>query len=269
MNTIAKKFDPWGPISSVLYEINDSDFVQNVIANTGVDIHWRPFSNADAYSHGTRIRALRRDIGAAYTELDQEQRGLFAQIVLKSMLKRSDGEEVRAGLIDRLSDIGWTISQDGYLTTQDAIISEHFFPPNSEYDAYLAIRDLLSSASSEIVVVDAYVGSSLLLTLRSLSPPSLAVKILTVAKNLKPDFRVELTTFQKQLSFISVEVRATTDFHDRFIAIDDAAFYHVGASIKDAGSRAFMISRIEDQPNVENVRQAIIGAWAGGRPFQP
>lgn len=269
MSTIAGNFDPWGPISSVLYEIKDSDFVENAIANTGINIRWHPFSKADAYSHGTRIRALRRDINAAYAGLDQDQRGLFAQVVLKSMLRRPDGEELRTGLIDRLADIGWTLSGDGYLTTQDALISEHFFPPNSEYDAYLAIRDLLASASSEIVVVDAYVGSSLLLTLQSLSLPSLAVKILTAARNLKPDFRVELTAFQKQISHIALEVRTTGDFHDRFIAVDDAAFYHVGASIKDAGSRAFMISRIEDQPNVDNVRRAIAEAWTGGAPFQP
>ena len=268
MSTIASTFDPWGPISSILYEINDSDFVQNAIASTGIDIDWRPFSKADAYSHSTRIRALRRDISAAYARLDQDQRGLIAQIVVKSMLQRPDEEKVRAKLIDRLSDIGWTISQSGHLTTQDALISEEFFPSNSEYDAYVAIRDLFASASSEIVIVDAYIGSSLLVTLRSLSLPSLAVKILTVAKNLKPDFLLELTAFKKQFSHISLEIRTTGDFHDRFIAIDDAAFYHVGASIKDAGNRAFMISRIEDQPNVENVRQAIARAWTAGAAFQ-
>ncbi len=41
MSTVADTFDPWGPISAVLYEIKDSDFVQNAIANTGIDIAWR------------------------------------------------------------------------------------------------------------------------------------------------------------------------------------------------------------------------------------
>lgn len=269
MSTVASTFDPWGPVSSVLYEINDSDFVQNAIANTGIDINWCPFSKADAYSHSTRIRALRRDISAAYAKLDQDQRGLFAQIVVKSMLQRPDGEGVRAKLIDRLADIGWTISQSGLLTTQDVLISEQFFPANSEYDAYVAIRDVFATAGSEIVIVDAYIGSSLLVTLKSLTLPNVSVKVLTAAKNLKPDFLLELTAFKKQVSHIALEIRTTGDFHDRFIAIDDAAFYHVGASIKDAGSRAFMISRIEDQPNVENVRQAIAQAWTAGAPFQP
>lgn len=268
MTTVASAFDPWGPISTILYEINNSDFVQNAIGNTGIDINWRPFSEADAYSHGTRIRAMRRDIGVAYARLDQDQKGLFAQIVVKSMLQRPDAKDMRAKLNDRLADIGWTISQSGILATQDALISEQFFPAHSEYDAYVTIRDLFATAVSEIVVVDAYIGSSLLLTLRSLTRPNVSVKILTAARNLKPDFLPELTAFNKQVSHIAIEVRTTGDFHDRFIAIDDAAFYHVGASIKDAGNRAFMISRIEDQPIVENVRQAITQAWTAGAPFQ-
>lgn len=133
----------------------------------------------------------------------------------------------------------------------------------------MTIRDVFATAGSEIVIVDAYIGSSLLVTLKSLTLPNVSVKVLTSAKNLKPDFLLELTAFKKQVSHIALEIRTTGDFHDRFIAIDNAAFYHVGASIKDAGSRAFMISHIEDQPNVENVRQAIAQAWTAGAPFQP
>ena len=268
MSTVASSFDPWGPISSVLYEINDSDFVQNSIAKTGIVIDWRPFSKSDSYSHSTRIRALRRDIDAAYTRLDQDHRGLFAQIVVKAMLQRQDGEEVRAKLNDLLADIGWTVSQNGILTTQDALISELFFPAHSEYDAYVTIRDLFTSTVSQIVIVDAYIGRSLLLTLRSLPSPPATVQVLTAVKALKPDLLPELTAFKKQFPHIAIEIRTTNAFHDRFIAIDDTAFYHVGASIKDAGTRAFMIHRIEDQPNIEHVKQFIAQAWATGAPLQ-
>ena len=48
MSTVASTFDPWGAISSILHEINNSDLVQNSIANTGVDIDWSPLSKADA-----------------------------------------------------------------------------------------------------------------------------------------------------------------------------------------------------------------------------
>lgn len=109
MSGISAKFDPWGPILSVLYEIKDSDFVQTAIANTGIEIDWTPFSKADAYSHGTRIRALRRDISSAYAQIDQDTRGLVARIVVKAILRRHDGYELRVSLRERLEDIGWTI----------------------------------------------------------------------------------------------------------------------------------------------------------------
>lgn len=263
MNSLAA-YDPWWPISSILYQTTDSDFVQDAIARTGIDIEWHPFSKAEAYSHTTRIRALRRDVTAAYAELKQDQKGQFAQIVVNCLLERFNADELRQILLSRLADIGWTISEGGHLATLDALIGEHFFPPNTEYDAYIAIRELLASAASKIVVVDTYVGSSLLITLRALASSNLTINVLTVAKNLKSDFHLELANFRKQVAGVSIEVRTSGNFHDRFIVIDDARFYHVGASIKDAGIRAFMISRIEDRPNVESARHFIAQAWAAG-----
>jgi hypothetical protein len=264
--TALAKFDPWGPISTILYEIGDSDFVENTIGNTGIDVAWRTLTREESYSHSTRIRAMRRDISRAYAELSEQHRGQFAQIVLKPILERHNAELLLPKLIDRLADIGWTVSERGVLETQDALISEQFFPPNSEHDAYIAIRDILAQAAAEIVIVDAYLGASLLQTLKSLTPrSSLVVRFLTSERHLKPDFRLEAATFQKQVPHIKLEVRTTPDFHDRFIEVDGIAVYHVGASIKDAGGRAFMISRLEDPPNLESAQRSISQAWQSGK----
>jgi hypothetical protein len=268
MNTITRKYDPWGPISTVLYEINNSDFVQNAISNTGVIVSWRPLTRNENVSHGTRIRAFRQDIDHAYSDLNDDEKGRFAQIVVKAMTGRSDAEELRTKLIDRLHEIGWTLTETGQLKTEDALISEQFFPPNSEYDAYLTVRDVLGRASENIIIEDAYVGSSLLLTLRGLPARALFVNILTVERNFPKDFRIELTAFRKQVSHIQIEIRTTTEFHDRFIVIDGNEFYHVGASIKDAGRRAFMISRIGDQTNIENLKRTMRASWTSGTALQ-
>lgn len=266
MSGISTKFDPWGPISSVLYEINNSDFVQTAIANTGIDIEWTPFSKADAYSHGTRIRALRRDIAAAYARMDNDARGLTAHIVVKSMLRHHKVDELRESLRERLQDIGWTIDENGNLVTQDALVSEHFFPSNSEYDAYVAIRDVIGNTVKELTIEDPYIGTSLLTVLRTIQSAKVRVRILTIAKNLPADFTVELAAFQKQYPAITVEIRHTTNFHDRFIIADDAV-YHVGASIKDAGKRAFMINLVQDQANKDKLIGSIEQAWTSAQPL--
>lgn len=269
MNAFAEKFDAWGPVSTALYESDNSDFVQNAIGNTGMRVDWRPLTRNEAYSHGTRIRAYRDMIQQAYQELDNEQKGHVAQVIVRAILDRHDGDRIREGLVNRLQAIGWTITADGLLVTEDALIREEFFPPNSPHDAYVRIREILERAEHAIFLEDPYVGSALLQTLSALPQRKLEVNLLTSRRNLRQDFGVEVSTFRRQVGHINLEIRTTQDFHDRFISIDDTEFYHVGASIKDAGNRAFMISRIEDQTNITKIRESLRDAWDNGQVWQP
>lgn len=49
--------------------------------------------------------------------------------------------------------------------------------------------------------------------------------------------------------------------------IDDGDVYHVGASIKDAGRRVFMINRVQDPANKERLKQVIEQAWVNAQPL--
>ena len=51
----------------------------------------------------------------------------------------------------------------------------------------------------------------------------------------------------------SVRIKTTTDFHDRFLIIDDKEGYFIGASIKDAGKKSFAITKIEDGNLVQDL----------------
>ena len=55
----------------------------------------------------------------------------------------------------------------------------------------------------------------------------------------------DITKFNAQYPKLSV--KATTDFHDRFLIIDKTEVYHIGASIKNAGKKSFGITKIEDK----------------------
>lgn len=50
----------------------------------------------------------------------------------------------------------------------------------------------------------------------------------------------------------SLSVKTTTDFHDCFLIIDDKEGYFIGASIKDAGKRSFVITKIEDGKMIQD-----------------
>lgn len=52
-----------------------------------------------------------------------------------------------------------------------------------------------------------------------------------------------------------------SDFHDRFILTDSSA-YHLGPSIKDAGLKSAMLSRIDDNGEAQKVRAQFASVWA-------
>jgi hypothetical protein len=93
---------------------------------------------------------------------------------------------------------------------------------------------------------------------------SLRVRIL--CSRYAPAVAAEAQLFVAQHSGAVIEVRQTKDFHDRFIVIDGQSCVHVGASIKDAGKTAFMISRVEDQQNRDNLLAAIDTSWNAAIP---
>lgn len=256
------KYDPWGPISATLFSTSNSDLVQTTIEFGGIPVAWPVLDDRTGYSHGTRIRAFRPLIQEAYAKLPDQEKGRFTQTVAKRLLEsRAVRDELRAQMLDSLNAIGWTITDDGVLTTQDALVSEQFFPAGTVFDAYVAIRSILQQARRRILIVDAYIGSTIFVTLGAASRTPPAVDVLTTEKAIKPDFELEAKAFRQQFPGLQLEVRTTPEFHDRFIVIDGSEYYHVGASIKDAGKRAFLISRLRDQPIVDLVRQYVESVW--------
>ena len=90
------------------------------------------------------------------------------------------------------------------------------------------------------------------------------LEIMLLSAKLTTDFIVEAAKFCKQYPNFEVAVRKTSDFHDRFIIIDKDRCWHIGASIKDAGSKVFMISEVEDERNRVALGQIYEQGWAGG-----
>jgi hypothetical protein len=64
----------------------------------------------------------------------------------------------------------------------------------------------------------------------------------SISKQLKLD----LKRFNSQYS--PIDVKTFTKSHDRFLIIDNATVYHIGASLKDLGKKWFAFSKIELDP---------------------
>ena len=138
-----------------------------------------------------------------------------------------------------------------------------FFPKGSDHDAYVEFRRVLRTASSKIDIVDPYLGESIFGLLSCCATKQIQVRLLT--SKLPGDFQTEEAKFVRQYASINIEVRLTRQFHDRFIVIDSAKCFHVGASIKDAGQKAMMISEIEDKENVRALLGELSRVWRSSK----
>lgn len=105
------------------------------------------------------------------------------------------------------------------------------------YDAYTLIQSLFETANNEIIIIDNYVDRTILD--RLVVKKSNVQVIIYTSINTRLLGR-DINTFNSQYG--GLDVRYTTNVHDRYIIIDQNKIYHLGHSIKDLGKKIFSIS---------------------------
>ena len=105
------------------------------------------------------------------------------------------------------------------------------FGPGAVYDFVRALRGVLNSATSSLLVVDPYLDDQIFDAYLSTVEQNVSVRLLTSdhAKSLGPSVRAFVA--QKQ---IPVEVRISRSIHDRVVFVDDRSCWVLGQSVKDA-----------------------------------
>lgn len=134
----------------------------------------------------------------------------------------------------------------------------YFFAEGKYFDAFTAIRECIKVAKESIVLIDGYVDESTL-TFFPAKEPSMTLKILTKAKSMNATLERAVVLYNKQYG--NLVIKASENYHDRFLIIDDKEFYHIGASIKDAGNKTFMFTKIEDDDIKESIRAKFNSEW--------
>ena len=112
------------------------------------------------------------------------------------------------------------------------------------FDAYKFATDLIKSAKKSLVLIDNYVDESVLLML-SKREAGVSAKIYTA--NISKQLTLDLAKHNKQ--YPPIEIFMHTTSHDRFLIIDDAEVYHIGASLKDLGKKLFAFSKLNIPPS--------------------
>ena len=152
-----------------------------------------------------------------------------------------------AALRSGVQQLRWTLPDPSHV----------FLPAGSTHDAYVEIRKIVAQATTDITIVDGYIDQALW-TLLSNVPSNTHIRILT--SQTKSDFLLEAKKFAQQHG-CKVEVRTNNNYHDRFILVGHAKCWHLGASIKDAGNKAFALSEISSPAIIASVQQDIEATW--------
>lgn len=128
-------------------------------------------------------------------------------------------------------------------------INHQVFLKGKPFDALTAFLNIIQKAKNEIILIDNYVNDKTI-NLFSDIPDKIIVKIVTQPKSLTPTFITVLESFKKQ--YRDIIIKQSIEFHDRFLIIDNTDYYSIGASIKDAGNKIFMLTKIND-PRIQNL----------------
>ena len=129
------------------------------------------------------------------------------------------------------------------LLESSAAPSELTVAAGSPFSAKSRVRELLESATTELFLVDPYVGVGTLDCLRGLT---VSIRLLTGqhSDSIDPGFDRALADFGAEGH--SIEVRRAARLHDRHLLFNDRCWL-VGGSLKDAGKKAFNCIEITDK----------------------
>ena len=111
-------------------------------------------------------------------------------------------------------------------------------------DAYATAMKLIKSAQKSLVLIDNYIDESVL-TMLGARADGVSATIYTRKYNAK--FRLDVQKYNAQ--YPAIVIKSIHGVHDRFLLIDDANTYHIGASLKDLGKSLFAFSRLEIPPH--------------------
>ncbi len=144
----------------------------------------------------------------------------------------------------RLTELEYTVAEhsrkiDFFVRTSLPPV-EGVFYDGQLFDAYKFATDLIRSARQSLLLIDNYVDESVLLML---SKRNAGVKADIYTQTVSPQLQLDLQKHNSQ--YPPIDIHTYKKCHDRFLIVDGAVVYHIGASLKDLGKKMFAFSKLE------------------------
>lgn len=120
------------------------------------------------------------------------------------------------------------------LELKASLSKDQAFGPGAVYDFFRALNEVMSSAMQSLLVVDPYLDATIFDAYLSNSLAGVAIRILLGKSSV--DLKAAADAFSKQHGRV-VELRVSSEIHDRLIFVDGGVCWVLGQSIKDAAVR--------------------------------
>ena len=118
---------------------------------------------------------------------------------------------------------------------------EGIFYSGQIFDACEFAVNLIKSAKRSLILIDNYVDESVLLML---SKRSDGISATIYTQNINSKLQLDIAKHNAQ--YPPIHIKTYKNSHDRFLIIDGAEIYHIGASLKDLGKKLFAFSKLNE-----------------------
>jgi len=151
------------------------------------------------------------------------------------MFQRIDALETKQSETDKKLDTVLTAIEN-----KDIQPKQRIFYNGQIFDAYKFISDLFRSAKKSIIIIDPYIDETVLI---HLAKRAKGVKVVILTTEIPKQLSLDVKKFNQQ--YPAIEIKEFKESPDRFIIIDRADIYHIGASLKDLGKKWFAFSKMD------------------------
>ena len=124
---------------------------------------------------------------------------------------------------------------------------EKVFVEGKMLDAQMELTRIVKTAKTRIVLVDNYIDERTLMLLGN-RRAKVSCMVYTLRPN-SPKLVPALANYAKEFPTLPITVKGYKKSHDRFLIVDNTV-WHIGASLKDAGSALFAMMKMELDPAV-------------------
>ena len=188
--------------------------------------HFRRWANQVLKDHLLKGYSLNRRMLAAGMEL--ESRFIEQDKIINAQVARIDNQDYRLDAQD--ARIKAVENHIDFFVKAAQLPSGGIIAPNTRFNGYVLISDLVKTAKHSVVFIDPFADISIL---KFASMKTEGVSITIYSAHISHQFKEEAALYKKQ--YPEFDLKTMRMIHDRFLLVDETV-YHFGASFKDMGA---------------------------------